>query len=78
MKNLTACLVIMMISGSAFAAVTGHSGTARTASLQCDPGSCFMDTRAGNELTQGLRGYERQVARVLEPVNDRIAVHETR
>lgn len=76
MKILTACLVILMMSGSAIAATPGHHGAPRTATLPCDPGSCFMDIRAGNELTQGLRGYERQVARVLEPVNDRISAHD--
>ena len=66
MKKYSLILITLVMSGSAFASTTGlhTSSLASCISARCTGSS------AGNELTQGLVGYDRQVQRVMKQVNE--------
>lgn len=65
MKKYFLILITLLMSSSAFASTIGlHTSRASCLSASCTGNS------AGNELTQGLVGYDRQVQRVMKQVNE--------
>ncbi|WP_158781158.1 hypothetical protein [Pantoea sp. BAV 3049] len=70
MKKSSLILIALVFGSPCFASATALSAPVSYAAALCDPGFCFGQARAGNEMTQGLTGYERQVQRVLEPATE--------
>lgn len=70
MKKSSLLLIALAFGSPCFASMTVLSTPVSYAAALCDPGFCFGHARAGNEMTQGLTGFERQVQRVLEPATE--------
>lgn len=68
MKKTPLFLIALAMSSPAFAVTLGSHAAVSVVAIHCDPGSCFSETAAGQDLTQGLAGYARQVQRVMRPV----------
>lgn len=66
MKKYSLILITLVMSGSAFAS---SSGLHTPGQAHCIP-ACLTVAVAGNELTQGLVGYDRQVQRVMRQVSE--------
>ncbi|MGE9553420.1 hypothetical protein ACQPT2_19975 [Erwinia amylovora] len=70
MKKSSLLLIVLAFGCPSFASVSGISTPVSYVAALCDPGFCFGHARVGNEMTQGLTGFERQVQRVLEPATE--------
>ncbi|WLS79167.1 hypothetical protein Q3V30_01215 [Erwinia pyri] len=68
MKKQTLLLITLVMSSPAFASTAALHAPVKLVS--CDPGSCFTETGSGDDLTQGVAGYGRQVQRVMKQVDE--------
>ncbi|EXU76685.1 hypothetical protein [Erwinia mallotivora] len=61
-------LIILALAMGEPSVVSARSLTAQasTATVPCEPAYCIDPVIAGDELTQGMMGYQRQIQRVLE------------
>jgi len=65
--NFQILIAVLAINCPCFASALDLIMPVSYVAVQYDPGYCSGHSPAGDEMNQGVNGYERQVKRVLEP-----------